>query len=479
MATGIYYQTAFAASGDQTSIPVSGTEVGTINFLYGYGSNYSASIQSNPSALTVDRLTFNYLLNTITGNWQALYQVGAVPFITSAMNGGTSYSYAVNALCQGPDLSLWFNYGATNTATPGTANSSWALFNPTWYPHKGTLPLASVTGGTYSFATTGTGCTLTYTVSGGVINAVSAVAAGGTGYSVGDLIMPNGGNYDAVIRVLTVSSGAVATVVILYGGTGFAAGTAAATQKASARFGKITLAGTLTSNATFIMPNGPYLRDAKTWIVGNNTTGAFISTIFVSNGSNATTGSGIAIPQSSATNNAEVIIDTDGVTDFWFAHPTTTIGTPAATVTGTQVLISNIPTTAKKVTMNFVGVTIASSTARIQLGSASTFTTSGYVGGASQITTGGTPTALADTAGFILNGAAGAYVYNGSITLTLENATNNTWCAAGSFWCSGAATAVSTVGGSISLSGPINQIKLTTVTGVALFSAGEVNTSYQ
>lgn len=479
MTTGIYYQTPFANLGDVTTVPVSGTELGTINFTYGYGSNYSQSVQTNPSALTVDRLTFNYLLNTITANWQQLYQTGVVPFITTAMNGGSPYSYAANAVCQGADTNIYFNYLASNTGTPGTANSSWSLVNPTWYQHKGTLPLAGVTGGTYSFAATGTGCTLTYTVSSGVINAVTAVVAGGTGYSVGDLITPNGGNYDAVIRVLTVSTGAVATVAILYGGTAFAAATGAATQKAYSRFNKITLAGTLTSNATFIMPNGPYLRDARSWIIGNNTTGAFISTFFVSNGSNATTGSGIAIPQSSATNNAEVIIDTDGVTDFWFAHPATTIGTPAATTTGTQVFISNIPTTAKKVTMNFVGVTIASSTARVQLGSASTFTTSGYVGGASQITTSGTPTAVTDTAGFILNGATGAYVYNGSITFTLENATNNTWCASGSFWCSGAATAVSTIGGSISLSGPINQIKLTTVSGVALFSAGEVNTSYQ
>ena len=118
MTTGFYFETAFATSGDQSSIPLSGTETGTINFLYGYGSNYSASLKTDPDAITVDRLTFNYLNYNLTLNWQALYQAGVVPFITSAMNSGSPHAYAVNAICRYTDGHIYFNTVASNTSSP-------------------------------------------------------------------------------------------------------------------------------------------------------------------------------------------------------------------------------------------------------------------------------------------------------------------------------------------------------------------------
>lgn len=345
---GTYYTTAFANLGDQTTVPVAGTELGTVNFTYGYGSNYSASIQTNPDALTVDRQGFNYLLNTLTANWQQLYQSGVVPFITTAMNGGSPYSYALNALCQASDGTVWFNTQAANTAAPGTSGSKWSLFNPSWLAHKGILPLAGITGGTYSFATLGTGCTLTYTVSGGVINSITSIGGTRTGYAVGDLLTPNAGNYDAVLIVTAVSGSAVIGVGILYGGSGFSAGTGVATQPAYAHFGKITLTGTLASNATFIVPNGTQLQAARSWIVANMTTGAFTTKFFVSNGSNATTGSGVTIPQGT-TDSASVIIDTDGSTDCWLSNiqPANSTAANAVTVTsnaGTCPVTSKVDT---------------------------------------------------------------------------------------------------------------------------------------
>lgn len=335
MTTGTYYTVAFAASGDTSVVPVTGTELGTINYTYGYGSNYSASVQSNPSALTVDRLTFNYLLNTITGNWQQLYQSGVVPFITTAMNGGSPYSYALNALCQASDSTVWFNTSAANTLTPGTANSKWSLFNPSWLAHKGMLPLSGITGGTYSFAGLGAGLTLTYTVSGGVINSITSLGgASHTGYAIGDLLTPNAGNYDAVLVVTAVSGTSPLGVGILYGGSGFTAGSGVATQNAFAHFGKISLAGTLTSNATFLVPAGTYLQAARSWIVANNTTGAFTTKFYLTNGSDATTGNGVLIPQGTS-NSAPVIIDTDGLTDCWRSDPQPPNGIAANIVTVT------------------------------------------------------------------------------------------------------------------------------------------------
>ncbi len=42
----MYFPVTFAAIGDKTTIPNTGTEIGPVNFPYGYGSNYSASIRS-------------------------------------------------------------------------------------------------------------------------------------------------------------------------------------------------------------------------------------------------------------------------------------------------------------------------------------------------------------------------------------------------------------------------------------------------
>lgn len=126
-----YYINAFAVAGDVTTIPVTGTELGAVNFQYGYGSNYSASLTTNPDALKTDRLTFNYLMNTMTANWQQLYQTGIVPFITSAMNGGSPYSYSKNALVyQVSDGNNYYSLTNSNTSVPGSDPTQWYLWNP-------------------------------------------------------------------------------------------------------------------------------------------------------------------------------------------------------------------------------------------------------------------------------------------------------------------------------------------------------------
>jgi hypothetical protein len=51
----------------------------------------------------------------------------------------------------------------------------------------------------------GSGCTLTVTVTGGVINASVTIANGGDGYRVGDLLTVTGGGSNATFRVATLS----------------------------------------------------------------------------------------------------------------------------------------------------------------------------------------------------------------------------------------------------------------------------------
>ncbi len=126
----MYYPVAFATSGDQTAIPNTGTELGTINFTYGYGSNYSASLTTDPDAKRVDRQHSNYLMYTMTANWQALYQTGSVPWITDVENLGTPFPYALNAIVQYSDGKIYFNTVADNVATPGDPASGWQQWQP-------------------------------------------------------------------------------------------------------------------------------------------------------------------------------------------------------------------------------------------------------------------------------------------------------------------------------------------------------------
>ena len=183
-----------------------------------------------------------------------------------------------------------------------------------------TMPLANITGGTYSFASLGSGAVLVLNTSGGVVTSLNVVGVAGSGYAVGDLITPQEGNYDAVLQVATLSGSGVATINVLYGGTGYpgpVTGSLVAVTASTFPF-TLTLAGTLTTNATVIMPNGTYLAASNQWIVNNNTTGAHTVTFFVSNGSDATTGSGVPIPQGS-NNSTATFIQTDGATDIWLA----------------------------------------------------------------------------------------------------------------------------------------------------------------
>ncbi len=124
----MYYPIAFATSGDQSAILNTGTEIGIVNFPYGYGSNYSQPLSSDPDALRVDRLTFNYLMYTMTANWQSLYQTGSVPFITSGENLGSPFAYALNAIVQYSDGKIYFNTVAANTASP--PGNGWQVWQP-------------------------------------------------------------------------------------------------------------------------------------------------------------------------------------------------------------------------------------------------------------------------------------------------------------------------------------------------------------
>lgn len=94
------------------------------------------------------------------------------------------------------------------------------------------------------------------------------------------------------------------------------------------------ISGTLTSNALIIIPAGSYLQGGRRIGFSNNTTGAFTTTVKLSNGAGGSKGTGVVLPQGTA-NSTSMVLYTDGVNDVWneanaFSNGVTCSGSPTA-----------------------------------------------------------------------------------------------------------------------------------------------------
>lgn len=140
-----------------------------------------------------------------------------------------------------------------------------------------------------------------------------------------------------------------------------------------------------------------------------------------------------------------------------------------ATTSGTSIDFTSIPSWVKRITMTLIGVsTNGTSPVIVQIGSGSVDTSS-YLGSA-QISTSSSNM----TSGFLLadtTSGAAAYVRHGTVTLTLAG--SNAW---GAVCVTGLSnqTAAFYAGGSKTLSGTLDRIRLTTAGGTDTFDAGSV-----
>jgi hypothetical protein len=156
-----------------------------------------------------------------------------------------------------------------------------------------------------------------------------------------------------------------------------------------------------------------------------------------------------------------------------------TLGTQVATTSGTTVTVAtNIPSTVRRVTVLFNGISVnASTNILIQLGTGSTptYVTTGYESTADNYNTTAGPVA-GSTAGFLVSGTPGAAAsYAGSYVLV--NMGSNMWV--GSLSGTIGTNSVLFGGGRVTLSNPLTAIRLNTVSGTATFDAGTVNILYE
>lgn len=122
-----YFRTPFGVSGDRAAIP-NDTE-DHVNYTDGWGPDYSLDLQSDPSALAIERTKTNQLMYDITTVLQQYQQFGVPDWIAAADNGGVDLEYAVGARVRYDDTVNIYVYESltpANTALP-TDTANWRL----------------------------------------------------------------------------------------------------------------------------------------------------------------------------------------------------------------------------------------------------------------------------------------------------------------------------------------------------------------
>ena len=152
----------------------------------------------------------------------------------------------------------------------------------------------------------------------------------------------------------------------------------------------------------------------------------------------------------------------------------------AVTASGTSVDFTGIPSTAKRITVMFSGVsTSGTSSVQVQLGDSGGVETTGYayagnrVGGSGDSTGAGS----ASAAGFVfVDPGSAASIRTG--LFVVANFSGNTWAAYGGYGFT-QGVSLTTIGGTKTLSDTLTQVRITTVNGTDTFDAGTINILYE
>jgi hypothetical protein len=199
-------------------------------------------------------------------------------------------------------------------------------------------------------------------------------------------------------------------------------------------------------------------------------------TAIANGGTGATTAAlALAALLPSQTGNAGKALVTDATTATWTTINGITSGTAVASTSGTAIDFITIPSTTKRITVMFAGVsTSGTSSHLLQLGTSAGVTTSGYICSAVRFFQSGTIATNNFTTGFGTN-SADAGLYSGSIVISKFS--GNNWVVQGNIGMD--TTLFHVTAGSISLAAVLDRIRITTVNGTDTFDAGSINILYE
>jgi hypothetical protein len=238
-------------------------------------------------------------------------------------------------------------------------------------------------------------------------------------------------------------------------------------------------------------PSGTYLPLAGGTMTGNITfnagqtfTGTASTATNIAGGSNGTIPyqSAAGTTQMLAVGTAGQVLQTNGVGAPTWVTPSAggiTMGTPVASTSGTAITFTGIPSGTKRITIMLVGVsTDGTSEKQIQIGDSGGLESTGYLSVGIKTTTGGASTGGVSGNGFVIFSEASADVLSGSVILSLENSSTNSWVAQGLLQGRVGSNATYIVTGNKSLSGVLTQVSVNTP-AANNFDAGEINILYE
>jgi hypothetical protein len=150
-----------------------------------------------------------------------------------------------------------------------------------------------------------------------------------------------------------------------------------------------------------------------------------------------------------------------------------TSGTTVATTSGTSIDFTSLPSWIKRITVIFNGVSTNGSVNKLfQLGTSGGIVSSGYT--STVAITGPTTAGTSSTAGYIMWGSAASEVLEGHAIIT--NMGSNIWVFSSTCRITNSYMQMSS--GSVTLSGTLDRIRLTTV-ATDTFDAGSINILYE
>jgi len=154
-----------------------------------------------------------------------------------------------------------------------------------------------------------------------------------------------------------------------------------------------------------------------------------------------------------------------------------TLRTAVASTSGTAIDFTSIPSWVKRITVMFSGVSVSgTSSFLVQIGSGS-ITSSGYNSCSAGAINNAPPAVTTSTAGYVIISDTASDVKNGHMVITLMG--SNLYVSSHTFGGDSTRDVVWWGGGSVTLGGTLDRVRITTVNGTDTFDAGSVNILYE
>lgn len=123
-----FFRLPFATTGDKTAVPDAVDSNGNVSYSQGYGFDYQRQ-KTDPAAKNIERDKMNQIFFDMTTAIAEIQSQGIPDYITSALNGGSAFSYGQYAVVRYSGDN-YISLVAANTALPSDATKWAPLPNP-------------------------------------------------------------------------------------------------------------------------------------------------------------------------------------------------------------------------------------------------------------------------------------------------------------------------------------------------------------